>query len=179
MPSKFRICLFSAALALALLLGGTETHAANSTVTLSNVHLCCNSCVEGVEDTVADIKGAGVVADKKTKSITISAPDKPTLQKAVNALVGAGFFGESGDPDIKVPVAETRDGMSRGLKLTDVHLCCNKCVKALNSAVATVKGVTGTTAAKDAKVIEIEGNFNPKDVIAALSRAGFAAQPQP
>jgi len=57
-----------------------------------------------------------------------------------------------------------------------VHLCCGKCVKALNAALGTVPGVTGNTAAKGVKTFEVTGDFNDKEVFVALQKAGLTGQ---
>jgi copper chaperone CopZ len=62
------------------------------------------------------------------------------------------------------------------LTVNNVHLCCDKCVKAVNTAMAKVSGVTGTTAAKDADSFQITGNFDAKAAVDALNAAGFSAK---
>jgi len=51
-----------------------------------------------------------------------------------------------------------------------------KCVKAVKEALDTVPGVTGNTAAKDAKTFEVTGDFNDTDVFAALQKAGLTGK---
>jgi len=41
--------------------------AADVTVTITDVHLCCQSCVKGVAKAVADIKGLTAKADQVRK----------------------------------------------------------------------------------------------------------------
>jgi len=60
------------------------------------------------------------------------------------------------------------------LKVNGVHLCCNKCVTTVNDALSKVTGVKGNTAAKGAESFEVTGNFNAKDVFAALNKAGLS-----
>lgn len=145
-------------------------------VTLSQVHLCCNSCVDGVNDAVGGVKGATADSDKDAKTITITAADAATAQKAVDALAGAGYYGTSSDAAIKVPAAAVPSGEVHNLTVSNVHLCCKKCVTGFNKAITKVKGVTGSTAAKDATTFEIQGSFNAQEVIDALHAAGFSAK---
>src|SRR4051794_21386560 len=70
---------------------------ADSTVTLSKVHLCCDNCVKGADKALAPVAGAKATCDKAASTVVITAPDKETAQKAVNALVAAGYFGTSSD----------------------------------------------------------------------------------
>jgi copper chaperone CopZ len=163
-------------LALASLFAITlAARAADYTVTLSNVHLCCNSCVKDANEAVGQVAGASVESDKATRSVKITAADQATAQKAVDALVGAGFYGQPSDPAIKLAQTSVPDGDVKTLKVGGVHLCCKKCVKDVNLAVAKVKGVAGTTAEADADSFEITGDFKAKDVIDALHAAGFSA----
>ena len=166
MKSKL-LALFSFGLA-------SVAFAAPATVQLSNVHLCCDSCVKGVDKVMATVTGAMAKSDKDGETVAITATDKATAQKAVNALVAAGYFGVSNDPSIKV---ESSTGATaakvQSLDVTGVHLCCKKCVTAVNEAISAVPGVKANTAAKDAKTFAVTGDFKPTDVFAALQKAGL------
>lgn|SRR5665213_1194372 len=154
-----------------------SAQAEDVTVKLSNVHLCCGSCVKGANKAVAGIDGAKVNADKTTQIVEITGPDKATVQKAADALVKAGFFGESSDPSIKM-VANTgaKGEKMQTLKIEGVHLCCPKCVKAVHQALKTVPGVTADTAQKNADSFTVTGDFNDTDVFAALQKAGLTGK---
>ncbi|MSU65206.1 MAG: hypothetical protein EXS38_03690 [Opitutus sp.] len=162
---------------VASLVFGATAFAADVSVKLSNVHLCCESCVRGVERAIAPVSGVTAESDKDSDSVVLSAADKGTVQKAVNALVAAGYFGVSSDPSFKV-AAETgaKDAKVQGVEVTGVHLCCKACVTAVNKALAQVPGVTGTTAAKDAETFQVKGDFNQKAVFDALFEAGLAGK---
>jgi mercuric ion binding protein len=150
---------------------------AESTVKLTDVHLCCKSCVKGVGTAVGTVSGAAAACDADAHSVTITAPDDATAQKAVDALVAAGYYGKSDNSAIKVS-SETgaKDAKVSALTINDVHLCCPKCVKAVNAALADVKGVASNNAEKGAKSFEIKGDFNAKDVVAALQKAGLTGK---
>ena len=115
---------------------------AESTVKLTGVHLCCKSCVKGVDKAVGTVSGASAASDADGGTVTITASDDATAQKAVDALVAAGYYGKSENPAIKVS-ADTgaKDAKVSALTVNDVHLCCAKCVKAVNAALGDVKGV--------------------------------------
>jgi copper chaperone CopZ len=150
---------------------------AESTVKLSNVHLCCKGCVTGVEKAVKPVSGATAACDADAGTVTLTAPDVATAQKAVDAMVAAGYFAKSEDPAIKVKdISGAKDGKATAITVSDVHLCCGKCVKGVNAALADAKGVTSNTAEKNAKSFEIKGDFNPKDVMTALEKAGFSGK---
>jgi copper chaperone CopZ len=144
---------------------------------LTDVHLCCQGCVKGVQKAVGQVPGATVAADMDEGTVTLTGPDAATVQKAADALVAAGYFGKSTDPAIKIN-AQTgaKDQKVKSLEVEGVHLCCGKCVKAVNAAVGGVNGVTGTTATKGAKSFTVNGEFNDKEVFAALQKAGLTGQ---
>jgi periplasmic mercuric ion binding protein len=62
------------------------------------------------------------------------------------------------------------------LKVEGVHLCCGKCVKAVNHALTTVDGVTTNDATKGAQFFIVTGNFKDSDVFAALQKAGLTGK---
>jgi copper chaperone CopZ len=154
-----------------------SAQAANTSVKLSNVHLCCNGCVKGVDKALSSVTGATAQCDKDAGTATITAPDEATAQKAVDAIVAAGYFGTSSDPAIKVAAKSgAKKGKVQSLKVTGVHLCCNQCVTSVNDALTKVKGVKGNTAAKGVESFEVTGDFKAKPVFAALNKAGFSGK---
>src|SRR5204863_5966619 len=154
-----------------------SAQAADTSVKLSDVHLCCNSCVKGVDKALSGVSGAKAQSDKDAGTVTISAPDKATAQKAVDALVAAGYYGKSSDPAVKVTAhSDAKNGKVQSLKVTGVHLCCNKCVTSVSEALSKVPGVKGNTAAKGAESFEVSGDFNARDAFAELNKAGLAGK---
>lgn len=150
---------------------------AESTVTLSDVHLCCKSCVTGAEKAVATAPGVTAAVDKDAGTVKLTAADTATIQKGVDALVNAGYFGKSDNAAVTVK-ADTgaKDGKVSTMTVDGVHLCCDKCAKAAKGAVAKAEGVTGDTAAKKVTSFEVTGNFSQKEVMAALQAAGLTGQ---
>lgn len=150
---------------------------AETTVKLTNVHLCCNSCVKGVEKAVATVSGVTAVSDKDAGTVTLTAPDAATAQKAADALVAAGYFGKSEAADVKLTsTTGAKDAKVSTLAVNDVHLCCAKCVKAVDAAVKSAPGVTEHNAEKGAKTFTVKGDFKPTDVFAALEKAGLTGK---
>src|SRR5262252_4542793 len=128
---------------------------------ITNVHLCCSGCVKGVQKSVAEVPGATVSANQDEGTVTLTGPDTATVQKAADALVAAGYFGKSSDPSIKLNADTGAKGEKvKSLNVENVHLCCGKCVKAVDTALGEVNGVTGNTAAKGAKSFTVNGDFN-------------------
>lgn len=155
--------------------------AADVTTTLTGVHICCGSCVKAANGIVAGVSGLTGTVSQEDGSVALTGPDVATVQKGVDALTAAGFFGKSSNPDIKVDASTGAKGATvTTLTISDVHLCCPKCVKAVNAAIDAVPGVTGpTTAAKGSKTFVVTGSFNDADVFAALQKAGFTGKVSP
>ena len=164
-------------LASILVAFGWSAQAADTSVKLSKVHLCCNGCVKGVDKALSGVTGAKAQSDKDAGTVTLNAPDKATAQKAVDALVAAGYFGISSDPAIKLASnSGAKNGKVRSLKVTGMHLCCNKCVTSVTDALSKVPGVKGNNAAKGVESFEVTGDFNAKDAFAELNKAGLSGK---
>jgi copper chaperone CopZ len=148
--------------------------AADVTITLTNVHMCCQKCVDGANKAVSKVDGASAVPDKTARTVLITGADAATVQKAVDALTKAGFYGGCSDESIKIDGETGAKGEKvQTLKVKGVHLCCPSCVKAVDKAVKSVPGVTGDTAAKGVEVFEVTGDFKDSDVLEALKKAGL------
>jgi copper chaperone CopZ len=167
---KTTLAAFVAAFALML-----SVQAADVSVKITGVHLCCQSCVKGVKSAVGKVQGATVSADEDAGTVSLTGPDKATVQKAADALMAGGYFGKSSDAGIKLNAHTGAKGKkASSLKVEGVHLCCGKCVKAVNEALGSVAGVKGNTAAKNAESFTVTGDFNDKEVFDALQKAGLA-----
>ena len=165
---SFVLCL-AAMLAISPL-----SRAADVTVKITKVHLCCDKCVNAAKKVVSAVDGASATPDKTTSTVEITAPDTATVQKAVDALVKAGFFGECGDPSVKISAGTSAKGDKvQTLTVKGVHLCCPSCVKAVHKALAAVPGDTADTAAKGVESFTVTGDFKDSDIFAALQKAGL------
>ena len=108
---------------------------------ISDVHLCCQGCVNGVQKAVATVAGAKAEVDRDAGTVTLTAADAATAQKAADALVAAGYFGTCADSGLKLNAMSGAKGEKvQSLKIEGVHLCCGKCVKAVDRAVLSVPG---------------------------------------
>ena len=154
-----------------------SARAADVTAKISDVHLCCQGCVKGVEKAVGEVQGATASVDKDAGTVNLTGPDTATVQKAADALVAAGYFGKSSDAGIKLAADTGAKGKKvQTLKLEGVHLCCGKCVSTVDKAVKSVSGVKEQTAVKNAKSFEVTGDFNDKEVVDALHNAGLTGK---
>jgi copper chaperone CopZ len=150
---------------------------ADVTVKVTNVHLCCGKCVAGAKKATSSVDGASADVDSTNKTVSITAPDIATAQKAVDALTKAGYFGKTDNADIKIDASTGAAGAKvQSLKIEGVHLCCPKCVTAVHTAAMSVPGVTGENAQKGAESFVVTGDFNDADVLAALQKAGLTGK---
>lgn len=138
---------------------------ADSTVSLTGVHNCCKKCDDGITKAVKSVDGASVKTDKG--NVTITAADEATAKKAVSALLAAGYAGQG------ATAPAVTDAKVKSATVGGVHLCCDKCVKALDKAVMGVSGVTKQNASKGAKSFTVEGDFSTQALLTALNNAGF------
>src|SRR5438067_12366062 len=96
---------------VAVLLACTlSSRSAETTAKITNVHLCCKSCVSGVQKAVGKVEGASAVADQDSGTVTLNGPDAATVQKAADALVAAGYFGTTDDKNLKLKPATGATG---------------------------------------------------------------------
>ena len=155
----------------------TSTPAADASAKLTDVHLCCKGCVTGAEKAVGEVDGAKAEVDQDAGTVTLSAPDAATLRKAEDALVKAGYFGKSSDSSLSLDSSTGAKGDKvQSLRVEGVHLCCGKCVKAVDRAVKAVPGAKEHTATKGAKVFEVTGDFNDQEFFTALQKEGLTGK---
>jgi mercuric ion binding protein len=145
--------------------------AAESKVTLENTHLCCKSCVKGATQAVSAVDGAAAVCDPKTRTVTITATDAATAQKALDALEAAGFYGKATGAEIKDDSGAPK-GTVKSLTLSGIHNCCKKCTTAINDTIKKVPGAAGEIAPK-ADSVTVTGDFDAGKLVEAFNDAGF------
>jgi periplasmic mercuric ion binding protein len=162
---------------IATLALAAATFAADTSVTLKKVHLCCKACVKGVEQSLKDIEGVTIKADDDAESVTLTSSDKAKLQKAVNAMAEGGYFGVSDNPEIKA-MAKTgaKNEKVESMTVGGVHLCCPGCVKAVDRAMKNTPGATGHTAKKNAETFVVSGDFNDQKFFEELQKEGLSGK---
>jgi copper chaperone CopZ len=157
-----------------MVLALTGSLRAETKVELKGVHLCCPACVKAVGETLKKVEGVTGACDQKAKTVTITAKDEESAQKALDALAAAGFHGDTGDKKLSI---KDESGVTKGkvksLTLTGVHNCCNACCKAIKGTVKKVDGVTGDTAKPKEDTFEVTGDFDAAELVKALKDAGF------
>jgi copper chaperone CopZ len=172
MKSAFACLLATAAMLV-------SARAADVTTKITDVHLCCQACVTGAQKALsASAPSVKAVVDKDGETITLTGTDIPSVQKAADGLVKAGYFGQSSNPDIKLNADTGAKGQEvKTLDISDVHICCASCAKAVTNAVLAVPGVKATTGVvKNAKTFQVTGDFKDSDALAALQKAGLTGK---
>jgi mercuric ion binding protein len=160
--------------AFVLVLASGSAFGADTKVELKGTHLCCGQCVRAVDDILKKIDGVTGKCDQKAGTVSITAKDDATAQKALDALSAAGFHGTTDNKDLKI---KDDSGVSKGkvksLTVEGVHNCCNQCNKAINAALGKVAGVTGNTAKAKSDTFDVTGDFDAEELIKALNAAGY------
>lgn len=152
--------------------------AAETTVTLSGVHNCCNGCAKGITEAASSVKD--VTVKPGGRNVMLTGKSKSALKKAVDAILAAGYFGKvSGEDAEKSPggsastALAAKPKMTKSATVTGLHLCCGKCATAVNEAAKSVAGVTESDAASKADKVTIKGDFDANALEVALQGAGF------
>ncbi len=141
---------------------------------LKGVHLCCQACVGAVGKIVGKVEGVKAECDRGKKTVTLTAADAKTAQKAVDALAEGGFQGQISSKDVAVKDdSGVPSGKVKTLTVTGVHNCCGSCTRAIKEAVKKVDGVTADTAKAKETTFEVTGDFDAAALVKALNAAGF------
>ena len=147
---------------------------ADTKVELKDTHLCCGQCVRAVDGILKKIDGATGKCDQKAGTVTITAKDDATAQKALDALAAGGFHGTTDNKNLKIKDdSGAPKGKVKALTLVEVHNCCNSCNRAIVAAVGKVAGVTGNTAKAKSDTFDVTGDFDAEELVKALNAAGY------
>jgi copper chaperone CopZ len=162
-------------LCLGLVLAGAAR--AEVKVELKGVHLCCGQCVKGVETALKGVDGAKAACDRQAKTVTITAPDAKTAQKALDALAAGGYHGDTGKKVVAIKDdSGAKAGKVKSVSVEGVHNCCGNCCKAIKETVKKVDGVKADTAKPKMNTFEVTGDFDAAELVKALNAAGFHAK---
>jgi periplasmic mercuric ion binding protein len=171
--------LASRAAAIALLFAASPLLAAEAetlpiTVTISEMHLCCKGCTNAVNKAVAKVPGVTCKANQDELTTVLTADNPKDLQKAVDEIAAAGFYGKVGNTDVTFKPIEFKEGENvRKLEVAHIHNCCKMCTDAITEAIEAVPGVKSNTVKNKQVSFVVEGDFSPTEVIAAIQAAGF------
>lgn len=162
----------TAALTLSTVFGANAANA-DTKVTISGAHLCCGACVRAVDKAMTGLAGVKHTASQSDSTITLTAVDDASAQKAVDALAAAGFHGKTDSKTVAYKPVATPEGNVKRLEVVGVHNCCGSCNKAIKAAVKAVPGVVADTAQAKQSSFVVEGDFNASALVNSLLAAGF------
>jgi mercuric ion binding protein len=153
-----------------LLLGADS---APLTVTISDMHLCCKGCTSAVEKAAAKVPGVKCKASQDDTNAVVVADDTKSMQKALDEIAAAGFFGTLDSKEVEFKPFKFSEGKVKRLEVAHIHNCCQHCTDSIKGAIEGVEGVTGNTVKNKQVSFVVEGNFAPDEVVGALQAAGF------
>ncbi len=147
---------------------------AETKVELKGVHLCCGACVTAANKILKEVDGVKGACDRNNKTITITAPDDATAQKALDALAAGGFHGDTGNKELAIKDdSGASAGKSKKVTVSGIHNCCGACTTGINTALKKVEGVTGNTAKPRQTSFEVTGDFDVAEMVKTLNAAGY------
>jgi copper chaperone CopZ len=147
---------------------------AETKVELKGVHLCCPGCVKAIGEMLKDIDGVKAACDQEGRTVTITAADAKSAQKALDTLAAGGFHGKTGNKELAIKDdSGVTAGKVKSITLTGVHNCCPACCRAIKATVKKVEGATGDTAKPRERTFEVSGDFDAAELVKALNAAGF------
>jgi mercuric ion binding protein len=153
-----------------LLLGADS---APLTVTISDIHLCCKGCTSAVEKAAAKVPGVKCKASQDDTNAVVVADDTKSMQKALDEIAAAGFFGTLDSKEVEFKPFKFAEGKIKRLEVAHIHNCCQHCTDSIKGAIEGVAGVTGNTVKNKQVSFVVEGDFAPEEVVKALQAAGF------
>ena len=144
------------------------------TVTITEMHLCCKGCTSAVVKAVAQVEGVTCKADQDELSTVLVGDNPKNLQKAIDAIAAAGFYGKIEGAEVAFKPIEFKEGEKvHRLEIAHIHNCCRMCTDAIQSAIEDVDGVQHSTLKSKKVSFVVEGDFSPAEVVEAIQNAGF------
>jgi copper chaperone CopZ len=142
-------------------------------VTISDMHLCCKGCTSAVEKAAAKVPGVKCKASQDDTNAVVVADDTKSMQKALDEIAAAGFFGTLDSKEVEFKPFKFAEGKVKRLEVAHIHNCCQHCTDSIKGAIEGVEGVTGNTVKNKQVSFVVEGDFAPEEVVKALQAAGF------
>ena len=167
-----RFAMVAGAVSLLLAAGAT---AAETQVELKQVHMCCEGCAKEVATVLKKVEGITQVAsNQKLRTARFTATDAKAAQRGVDALIEAGFHGDTGSKEYAFKDdSGVKPGKVKSLTVIGFHNSCPGCVRAFRDAIKPVAGVTGDNCKSKVSTCEVTGDFDGAALVEALNKAGF------
>ena len=143
------------------------------------IHLCCD---KAKDQFIKAAGSAGSVAkiDDRLSLATVTAPSSADAQKAVDAVMEAGFYGDvsakNGDTDVKFYGGVVRPStVEKASFALPNQVSCELSVTTLNDAIQEVSGVKDGEVSLGSYDFTVTGKFDPGEVIESLRSYGYNA----
>ena len=163
-----------ASLTAALLVASAGIAQAETNVKLTQMHICCGGCTKAIVAATKDLPGAKVTVDQDNEEVSIAAESKEAAQKAVDAILAAGYHAKTDSGDVTIADdSGAKPGNVKRLEVSGVHNCCGACTSAIKDAVKSVAGYQADTCKPKQQSFVVEGDFDAQAVVKALNEAGF------
>lgn len=162
-----------------MLCGFSATALSAADVSISHVHICCDSCIAAVDEALTDVEGVSNVVADKNKTIRFTAADDKAVEAGIKALAKHGFFGQAkqGTKKLAFPANGSKKGeKSNQIELEGVHLCCGACVTGAKTALENVGGLSTIDIDRAGGRIILKGaGMETAKALDALNAGGFYA----
>lgn len=150
---------------------------ADTKVKLSGLHLCCGGCTGAVEDAVSRVPGASVQCNMDEGEALLTARDSHSAQQALDAIAGAGFYGESDNKDLAMrDDPSLPEGRVKKATISNIHNCCDICYDEAKKGIHATPGVAADTGSPGATQFDVTGDFSPRELLENLHKVGLNAR---
>src|SRR5438874_13814729 len=103
--------------AMLVMLAAARTASAEVKVTISEMHICCKGCVSAIEKAASTVPGVKCTASTDNAETVLTADSKESLQKAVDEINKAGFYGTPDNKEIKIAAIKAPEGNVQKLEI--------------------------------------------------------------
>ncbi|MBL9083178.1 MAG: hypothetical protein JNK76_15290 [Planctomycetales bacterium] len=164
---------FAALLAACLGLVAAEAQA-ETKVKLTQMHICCGGCTKAIVNATKDLTDSKTTVDQDNEEVSITADSPAAAQKAVDAILAAGYHAKVAEGDVTISPSDVGVGKTNRVTVSGAHNCCGACTVSIKEAIKGVDGVQADTCKPKQTSFVVEGNnFDAKALAKALNEAGF------
>lgn len=176
--SQIIVRSFACLALVSLVLPAAASAATIDEVEITGLHLCCGGCVAELEEALEEVKGlTELTIDREKRTARFHVPDEATRTAALEAIAAAGFYGTAMHGEEPVPMIaepQIKQPHTDRLVLTDVHLCCAGCTKAVVKALEEVESVVAVDCDLKSRTVTLTGkDLDVAAIYEHLHRAGF------
>jgi copper chaperone CopZ len=144
---------------------------------LTGLHICCSGCKNRIEELGEGEEDDDVKISIKGDAVHVKGDSDREAQAAVDRIMNGGFFGKSNSETVVVYTPESGGGKHDELEVSGVHLCCGKCVNAVEDALEEVPNIDDIDIKKGEKKFVITGKkVDAAKIGAALNGVGLSGK---